>query len=72
MRRLASTLTWDIRVQWQLVMGLLPTYWPAKAFWMYAVDESGAPLFLAVGWIYQALLLRLLLGRVARSLASKS
>jgi fluoroquinolone transport system permease protein len=47
---------------WQLLFGLLPTYWPAKAFWV--AGEGGAfwPYVLA-GLAYELVLLVLLLRR---------
>jgi fluoroquinolone transport system permease protein len=47
---------------WQLLLGIFPTYWPAKAFWV--ADEGGDfwPYILA-GLAYNLLLLILLLRR---------
>jgi fluoroquinolone transport system permease protein len=51
---------------WQLLMGLIPTYWPAALLW--SAQEGGPrswPLLLG-GLAYQALLLALLLRRYNR------
>lgn len=47
---------------WQVLFGLLPTYWPAKAFWVAGEGGNFWPYVLA-GLIYSALLLPLLLTR---------
>lgn len=51
-----------IHSKWQLLLGLLPSYWPAKAFW---VASSGGVIwpYLLVGFIYPILLLIALLHR---------
>jgi fluoroquinolone transport system permease protein len=51
-----------IHSDWQLLFGLLPTYWPAKAFW---VAENGGNfwLYILVGLVYNLLLLAWLLRR---------
>jgi fluoroquinolone transport system permease protein len=47
---------------WQLFFGLLPTYWPAKTFWVAGEEGNFWPYVLA-GLIYSVLLLPLLLRR---------
>lgn len=47
---------------WRVLFGLLPTYWPAKAFWVAGEGGNFWPYVLA-GLIYSALLLPLLLTR---------
>lgn len=51
-----------INSNWQLALGILPSYWPAKAFWALSAGESAWP-YIAVGLIYHILLLRWLLRR---------
>jgi fluoroquinolone transport system permease protein len=46
-----------IESNWQLLLGVLPTYWPAKAFWMASAGESGAFLYMLAGIAYYMLLL---------------
>lgn len=57
-----------IRSDWQLLLGVLPTYWPARAYW---AASSGGPAwpFLLVGLAYHALLLAWLLRRFRARLA---
>ena len=47
---------------WQLLLGLLPTYWPAKAFWVAGEGDNFWP-YVLVGLAYNLLLLALLLRR---------
>lgn len=47
---------------WQPLFGILPTYWPAKAFWVAAEGGSYWPYLLA-GLLYHLLLAALLLRR---------
>ena len=48
---------------WQWVMGIVPTYWPIKVFWMLAAGEKGWIPYFMVGVIYQAGMLTALLQR---------
>ncbi|MCG8349789.1 MAG: hypothetical protein MI924_18650 [Chloroflexales bacterium] len=48
---------------WQWAFGVVPTFWPAKLFWMLQAGESGGWIVFLIGLIYQALLLALLLRR---------
>ncbi len=57
---------WFMPMPWQLAFGLVPTYWPAKLYWVYAGTEAYAGLYLLAGLLMQALLLRLLLVRFDR------
>ena len=47
---------------WQLLFGVLPTYWPAKAFWVASESGNFWPYFL-VGLTYNLVLVALLLRR---------
>ncbi len=47
---------------WQLLVGILPTYWPAKAFWVASEGGNFWP-YILVGAIYSLLLVALLLRR---------
>ena len=51
---------------WQWAFGLVPTYWPAKLFWMLDAGEGGVWLVVAIGLAYQALILWFLLRRFNR------
>ena len=57
-----------VRSAWQTAFGVVPLYWPVKAFWI--VHEGGRffVLHLAVGVAYQLLLVALLLARYDRVL----
>ena len=47
---------------WQLFMGILPTYWPTKAFWVASDGGNFWPYFL-IGLVYNLALVILLLRR---------
>lgn len=47
---------------WQLLLGVLPTYWPAKAFWVAGEGGNFWP-YVLVGMVYHLLLLAWLLRR---------
>lgn len=54
-----------VPTDWQLFFGLLPTYWPAKTFWVAGEGGNFWPYALA-GLIYSVLLLPSLLRRFRR------
>lgn len=54
-----------VRSDWQLLFGLLPTYWPVKAFWIAGEGGNFWP-YVLVGLIYSVLLLPLLLRRFGK------
>lgn len=56
-----------IGTNWQLLLGVLPTYWSAKALWMAADGGNFWPYILA-GLAYHLLLLTLLLRRLRRKI----
>lgn len=47
---------------WRLLLGVLPTYWPAEAFWVASEGGNFWP-YVAIGAIYNVLLVALLLRR---------
>jgi fluoroquinolone transport system permease protein len=51
---------------WQPLFGLVPTYWPAKAWWLAAQGDAAWAVPLLAGTLYQALLLLALLRRFRR------
>jgi fluoroquinolone transport system permease protein len=59
---LGPLATYFIESNWQLLMGILPTYWPAKAFWVASEGGNFWP-YVVVGAIYSLLLVALLLRR---------
>ena len=56
---LGALLPWP----WQLLTGLVPTYWPAALLWALQSGRAHSWLLLLGGLAYQALLLALLLRR---------
>lgn len=57
-----------VSAEWQLLLGLLPTYWPARAFWAASAGEPAWP-YLLVGVIYNGALLAWLVRRFQQRLA---
>ncbi len=51
-----------IKSDWQLLLGILPSYWPARTFWAAIAGETAWPFF-AAGLFYHLLLVFLLLRR---------
>jgi len=51
---------------WQLALGIFPTYWPLKFFWVHQAGEANAWIYLPVGLAYQFLVLAVLLRRFNR------
>jgi fluoroquinolone transport system permease protein len=58
---------WFVPPGWQYVFGVLPTFWPLKAFWLAAEGRSSWAV-VAVGAIVHVACLRWLLGRFRRAL----
>ena len=58
---IAPTIAWFIGEPWQWIVGLIPTYWPVKAFWVLMGVESGVSTsiwpFLAIGLVVHLLYL---------------
>ena len=52
---------------WQLTFGVLPAYWPVRAFWS-AYDGGSYRPYVAVGLLYNAALVAALLRVVTRRL----
>jgi len=52
-----------IQSNWHLAFGIIPTYWPAKLYWVLDAGEPGAWFYFLGGVVFQAALLVLLLRR---------
>lgn len=63
---LAPVLAWFVDPPWQYLAGVVPTYWPIKAFWLAQAGAPGAWEHLGVGLLAHAALLWLLLARFRR------
>jgi fluoroquinolone transport system permease protein len=64
---IGSIAAYFVAPPWQLAFGMLPTYWPIKAFWIVSEGEASLPYVLA-GAGYYALLLVVLLRRFQQQL----
>ncbi len=61
---LAPVAAWFVPEPWQLLAGLVPSYWPIKAFWLVSEARTGgALLVLAAGLVVHLSLLWALLHR---------
>jgi len=54
-------LAYFIPSGWQWLIGLIPTYWPVKVYWLLQAGSGLGWLALAAGLVYQTLLIALLL-----------
>ena len=52
-----------IQSNWHLAFGFIPTYWPAKMYWVLDAGEAGAWFYFLGGVVFQGMLLLLLLRR---------
>ena len=59
-------LAYFVPEPWQWAFGIIPTYWPVKASWVWWDRGWASAALLATGVVYQAFLLRLLLRRFRR------
>ncbi len=60
---LGPVIAFFIQSNWQILFGLFPTYWAAKVYWLLDAGAPGVWVFVAIGLVYQALLLFVLLNR---------
>jgi fluoroquinolone transport system permease protein len=60
---LPPAIAYFVPTNWQLAFGLIPTYWPAKAFWALQAGDMNYWLYVLIGLVYQCALLALLLRR---------
>ncbi|HCR71565.1 MAG TPA: hypothetical protein DIW23_08990 [Anaerolineae bacterium] len=52
---LAPIFAYFMTSNWELLFGLLPTYWPLKVYWMLSAGETNVWLYVAIAVIYQLL-----------------
>jgi fluoroquinolone transport system permease protein len=60
---LAPVVAWFVDMPWQLLAGVVPSYWPLRAYWSAGSPGADFWIFLAVGFVYHGLLLVWLLRR---------
>ena len=65
--QVAPLIAYFISSGWELVLWIIPTYWPAKLLWSFQRGETGAWIYLVIGLIYQSMLVVLLLRRFNRA-----
>jgi fluoroquinolone transport system permease protein len=54
--------------KWQLLLGFLPSYWPAKAYWLTS-DGQNAWIYVGIGFIYTSFWIVLLWKRFKRKVS---
>jgi fluoroquinolone transport system permease protein len=52
---LLPVLAFFVEPGWDLLFGVIPTYWPMKVYWTLSAGEAGAGLYALVGVVYQSL-----------------
>lgn len=57
-----------VKMPLQLLFGLLPTYWPLKAYWQLDAGQPDFWIYFLIGLIYQGTLLALFLRRFSQVL----
>ena len=62
----AAAVAYFVEMPWQWLFGIVPTYWPAKAFWIATEGGQGFMTFLIVGLLFHLALLWALLRRFDR------
>ena len=50
-------IAWFVHGPWQFAFGLVPTFWPCKAFWLYTEGRGDYLLYLLLGFLFQLALL---------------
>ena len=58
---LAPVAAWFVDPPWQLLAGVVPSYWPLRAYWSAAEPGPAFWIYLALGFAYHAALLLWLL-----------
>lgn len=61
-------VTYFVSDWWGILFGFLPTYWPVKVYWLLQSGRGALWPYVAVGVLYQLLLIGLLLRRFLRTL----
>ena len=67
---LAAVVAYFVESKWQLAFGVLPTYWPSKAFWIAVEGGGGFWVYLVVGLVFHLGLLWLCFRRFDRVVLS--
>ena len=61
-----TIVAYFVPTPWQVLVGIVPLYWPLKVFWLFDKGARAVWVFAAVGLAYQAALVWLLAQRFAR------
>lgn len=52
---MAPVAVWFVPMPWQLLLGVLPPYWPVRLYWMLAAGEPGIWLYAGAGFFVQTM-----------------
>ncbi|HSJ59370.1 MAG TPA: hypothetical protein VLC95_19450 [Anaerolineae bacterium] len=67
---LPPMIAYFLPMPWQLAAGLVPTFWPAKVYWVLEAGEPAAWAYALAGLLVQSALLALLVRRFNRVMTS--
>ena len=56
-------IAYFVEAKWQIIFGIIPTYWPAKLYWLLEAGESGIWFYFIAGFIVQTVFIWLLMQR---------
>ena len=63
---LPPAIAFFVTADWQLLLGLAPTYWPVKLFLVLQSGQPGAWMYFLAGFAYELALVAILLRRFDR------
>lgn len=52
---IAPIVAYFAPVGWELLFGIIPTYWPMKVYWLLSAGEANVWLFVVIAIVYQLL-----------------
>ncbi len=59
---------YPVQSSWELLFGIIPTYWPMKAYWLLESGQPGAWVYALVGAVYLSALAILFIRRFERGM----
>jgi fluoroquinolone transport system permease protein len=65
---IAPILAYFVNSNWEFAFGIVPTYWPMKAYWMLEADRAGVWPYVVVAVGYQSLMTAFFVRRFYRVL----
>ena len=65
-------IAYFVDAPWTVLLGVVPTYWPAQVYWSFLNGGSNAAPYFLIGLTYQALLVAVLLRRFSQAAGRSS